>query len=171
MNRPGLKQAAFTVIACALTAALLLFYNYRTQKKIAVVDAIKLVNAYKMKQELESKAAGGLKFLSHQVDSFKQELTVKSKLKDYPKEQLQVLYGGYVKAQQQLDEFYQQSNQSINEQVWKRLNPLIDQYGKEKDFRLIIGANGMGSVLYNDDYYDRTAELIEYVNKKYEAGS
>ena len=40
---------------------------------------------------------------------------------------------------------------------------MIDDYGKEGGYRLIIGANGMGSVLYNDDYYDCTKEVVDFV--------
>jgi Skp family chaperone for outer membrane proteins len=70
-----------------------------------------------------------------------------------------------------LDNDYTQSNRDINEQIWKRLNPLLDEYGKKKKLHLIIGANGMGSVLYNDEYYERTNDVISYINKKYYEGN
>lgn len=171
MTRSELKQTGITVIACLITAAALLFFNHRNQKKIAVVDAVKLFNDYKMKQELEARSAGRLKYIAHVADSMKSELAAKSKIKDVPRADLEALYKAFSQAQATLEQEYQQSNQSINEQVWKRLNPLIDEYGKSGGFRLIIGANGMGSVLYNDDYYDQTKELTEFVNKKYEEGN
>jgi outer membrane protein len=95
----------------------------------------------------------------------------KSKVKDVPRAELEQLYKTFCQAKATFEQEYQESNQSINEQVWKRLNPLIDEYGKAKGFRLIIGANGMGSVLYNDEYYDQTKELTDFVNKKYEEGN
>lgn len=45
--------------------------------------------------------------------------------------------------------------------LWKSM-------AKKRHLHLIIGANGMGSVLYNDDYYDMTNDLINYANKEYE---
>ncbi len=161
----------FTVIACLITAAAVLWIGERKQKKIAVVDAIKLFNNYKMKKELEARSAGRLEYVAHVADSLKKELTAKSQMKDVPKAELETLYRTFSQAQAGLEQEYQQSNQSINEQVWKRLNTLIDEYGKAKGYRLIIGANGMGSVLYNDDYYDQTQALTDFVNKKYEEGN
>lgn len=171
MTRPEWKQIGITLLACLLTGAIVLLIVRYNQKKIAVVDAVKLFNAYKMKQEMEAKAGGRLRFLAHQADSIKQELTVKSKTKGVPEQELQRLYQSYNTARSGLEQEYEESNQAINEQVWKRLNPVIDEYGKEKGLRLIVGANGMGSVLYYDAYYDHTEELIEYVNQKYETGN
>jgi outer membrane protein len=171
MTRSELRQTGITILACALTAAILLFIQKRDNKKIAVVDAIKLFNSYKMKMELEAKAAGSLRYLGNQADSLQKELEGKSKVKDVPKAELEGLYKTYMQARGLLEREYEQSNQSINEQVWKRLNPLIDEYGKKEGLRLIIGANGMGNVLYNDDYYDQTKEVIDFANKKYEAGN
>lgn len=171
MNNAIIRQYFFTIIACGITALAITWNNNRINKKIAVVDAIQLVNSYKMKLELEAESGELLTFLGRKADSLKQDLTGKSKVKDFPKPELDRILSAYRNAQGLLEQQYQQSNQSINEQVWKRLNPLIDEYGKGHGFRLIIGANGMGSVLYNDAYYERTKELIDFVNKKYEEGN
>lgn len=171
MDKYGLKHILITMVLCGITAAAVLIANQRANKKIAVVDAIKLFNSFKMKQELEAKSGDVLKYLGHQADSFKNDLAAKSKMAGFPKAELEKLYVQFRNAQGQLEQTYQETNQSINEEVWKRLNPLIDDFGKEGGYRLIIGANGMGSVLYNDDYYDRTQELIDYVNKRYEQGN
>ena len=171
MNKLMTRQSLFTIVLCGITAVALLLFNQRNNKKIAVVDAIKLVNSYKMKVEMEAKSAGALKFLAHKADSIKQNLMAQSKVKDFPKEKLNEIYAEFTNAQSEFERLYQQSNQEINEQVWKRLNPLVDEYGRNNGYRLIIGANGMGSVLYNDDYYDRTKEVIDFVNKKYEEGN
>ena len=171
MNRSELRQILITLIACVLTGVTVLLITNNNSKKIAVVDAVKLFNSYKMKKELEGKEAAPLQFLNHQVDSLKNELTARSKTQGSDPKMMQQLYTVFRQAQARLDQEYQQSNQAINEQVWKRLNPQIDEYGKKHGLRLIIGANGMGSVLYNDDYYDRTQEVIDFVNKRYDEGN
>lgn len=171
MNKSEIRQIIITIICCVITASGIILWTSGNNKKIAVVDAIQLFNSFKMKIELEEKASGGLRYLGHQADSLQKELEGKSKVKDFPKAELEGLYKTYMQAKGLLEQEYQQSNQSINEQVWKRLNPLIDEYGKKEKLRLIIGANGMGNVLYNDDYYDQTKEVIDFVNKKYETGN
>lgn len=168
MLRTEIRQIIITVLLCIATAAAVLWIVNRNSKKIAVVDAVKLFNSYKMKLDLEAVDGRKLDFLAKRVDSLKQELAVKSKSPGIPKQELEQLYRVFQMEQANLETQYQQSNQSINEQVWKRLNPLVDEYAKKEGLRLIIGANGMGSVLYYDDFYDKTKEVIDYVNKDYE---
>lgn len=157
---------------CAIAASTALFFIMQHQeKKIAVVDAVKLFNEYKMKTELEAKVSQRLQYIGHVTDSLKNLLQAQSKDASVSKEDLQKVYAQYMQVQNQFDAEYQETNSQINEQVWKRLNPLIDEYSKEQGLRMVIGANGMGTVLYNDDYYDHTASLIKYVNEKYEKGN
>lgn len=171
MKRTEIRQTIITVVACIITGSITLFLMHRTQKKIAVVDAIKLFNSYAMKKELEAKAGGQLQYLNKISDSIKQVLTMKSKEGKTPKSELQLIYKAYINSQTILEQAYQQSNETINEEVWKRLNPAIDEFGEINGYRLIIGANGRGSVLYNNDYYDETKEVIDFVNDKYENGN
>lgn len=170
MTKADIRQLLITLTACILTAVIIMFSEHRNRKKIAVVDAVKLFNGYKMKQELEAKAGVQLQYLTKVTDSIKQVLTLKSKEGKTPEPAVKELYKSYIEARANLEQAYQQSNATINEEVWKRLNPAIDEYGRNRDLRLIIGANGRGSVLYNDDFYDRTNDIIDFVNDKYEKG-
>ncbi len=138
-------------------------------KKIAVVDAVRLFNAYNMKKELEQKEKSKLQFMGKQLDSLSNMVNVAKASKNDVEIKRSLYAEAYVK--DAIEKEYTDGNKSINEQVWKRLNPAIDEYGKQKGLRLIIGANGMGSVLYNDDYYDLTEDAIKYINKKYEEGN
>ena len=49
---------------------------------------------------------------------------------------------------------------NINEQVRDRLNPLIKDFAVKNNYRIVVGANGMGTVLYNADVVDITDKLI-----------
>lgn len=162
------------VLASLLSSALCSFLVYLAlgsqMKKTAVVDAVRLFNSYKMKAELEEKAKQRLDYLGHQADSLNQVIGMAQKT-GAGEQELSKLAEVYQYAQVSLEQEYQKSNNEINEQVWKRLNPLIDEYGKKEGLHLIIGANGMGSVLYNDNYYDHTDQVISYVNGKYEKGN
>jgi hypothetical protein len=106
MNKSMLRQSLFTVVLCGITACVVILFNQQNNKKIAVVDAIKLVNSYKMKMEMEAKSAGTLKFLVQRSDSLKQNLMTQSKVKDFPKEKLNEIYTEYTRAQAQLESVY-----------------------------------------------------------------
>jgi outer membrane protein len=168
-----MKEAKVILVCaamCVLTGLAVYTVITSQQKKIAVVDAIKLVNDFSMKQEMERIAKVKLQGLSHQLDSIQNVLRMANGLGKGEAEIKQLSYAyDYLKAK--LENEYAQSNQDINTAVWKRLNPLIDAYGKEKDLHLIIGANGMGSVLFTDQYYDITDEVNKYVNRKYAEGN
>ena len=135
-------------------------------KKIAMIDAVTLFNEFKMKKELENDFKGLLQMYQQKVDSVGKVI----KLIDpkASKEQLNELYRAYDFYKSKYESEYSASNQTVNEQVWKRLNPILEEYGKAKGYNLILGANGMGTVLYNDSYYDITKEVIAYVNSKYD---
>lgn len=138
-------------------------------KKIGVVDAVRLFDGYNMKKEMEDKAKGKLQTLGRQMDSVTNLYNMAKAGKNEDEIKRLAYAANYMKAS--LEEEYKRSNQEINQQVWKRLNIAMDAYGKNKGIHLIIGANGMGTVLYNDDYYDLTTDAIKFVNSKYEEGN
>lgn len=163
-----MKKGFYALLAVCLCLNLGVYLLLHTQmKKIAVADAVRLFNNYNMKKELESKDEPLLKFLNSRLDSLDAVIKNTSTSAASDEKQAQ-LYTSYKETQSLLEESYRRSNQAINEQVWTRLNPLIEEYGKKYGYRLIVGANGMGSVLYHDGYYDVTEDLIKFVNNKYE---
>jgi len=163
------RTGLYCFLMCLVTGISVYFLNARENRKTGVVDAVKLFNQYNMKKELEGQAKGKLQMITKELDSVTNKLRMAKASKN--EEEEKSLFGTYRYLKESLDAEYKQTNDDINAAVWKRLNPLINEYGKKKKLHLIIGANGMGSVLYNDDYYDLTSEVISYVNKKYEEGN
>lgn len=170
MQSNFLRQWALGLLTSGAIAIGLIAYFKNEEKKIGLIDAVKLFNGYKMKAELESLAAVKMEALGREADSLKQLLSARGKAPAGPDKELELLYRQFMEAQQRLEEAFEASNRSINEQVWDRLNPLIDEYGKKAGLRAILGANGMGSVLYYTDYYDHTQQAIDFVNQRYEHG-
>jgi Skp family chaperone for outer membrane proteins len=154
------------LLMCACTGAITYVLLKRQSKKMAVADAVKLFDQFNMKKEMEAAAKMRLDRLNGQADSVNSQLQVARAAHD--EDAIKRLTYAYSYFRSEFDREYTQSNRDINEQVWKRLNPSVEEFGKGKALHVIIGANGMGSVLYNDDYYDVTDELINYVNSRYE---
>jgi len=170
MRSRQIIQVFFIAAFCAITSVAVLYSVLKKElKKTAVVDAVKLSNHYKMKVELEEREAVQLKGLGRTADSLKQSFQLAQKM-NAGEPVLRALDQAFRIAAINLEQQYEQSNQEINEQVWKRLNPLVDEYARQNGYHLIIGANGMGSVLYNDDFYDITEQVISFVNRRYEQG-
>jgi len=156
----------YSFLMCIATGCTVYRLTEYRQKKIAVVDAVKLFDRFNMKKELESKEKIKLELIKKQADSIGNQLQLARAGQD--EASVKKLAYAYNYAKAELENEFKMGNREINEQVWKRLNPTVNEYGKKKGLHVIIGANGMGSVLYNDDYYDLTEDLIKYVNQKYE---
>lgn len=163
------KVLFISFLMSATTGACVYWLESRRFKKIAVVDAVKLFDRFNMKKELEANEKAKLQAISKQVDSIANQLELARASRN--EDEVKKMTYGYNYMKTNLENEFRQGNRDINEQVWKRLNPVVEEYGKMKGLHVIIGANGMGSVLYNDEYLDLTEDIIKYVNNKYEAGN
>lgn len=159
------KVLLLALLASIPVSVATVFLVQQKQKKIVVVDAIKLFNGFGMKVEMENKAAVVLKQIRRKCDSLGNMINV---IEQSGHSADELLVNEFRNARAAFEQEYEASNNEINQQVWKRLNPLIAEFGRESHFAVVIGANGMGSVLYNDGSCDVTEEAIKYVNKMYE---
>jgi outer membrane protein len=140
----------------------ILSYFVYQQSKIKYVDTIKLVQEFAMTKELEKKEEPTIKGFTARID------TISAFIKNTNNKDLkQNLLVEYDKMQNTFQSYYANSNKEINGKIWERLNKIIPEFGKQNDFCLLIGANGMGTILYGKENKDVTVELIEFANKKY----
>jgi outer membrane protein len=136
-----------------------LLFNQK-KDKVVYADAIRLFNEYQFKKDMERESQGVLNRLKHEADSV--SVIYKVNPNDIGAQQLMA------EKQRQLSEGFNKVNKEINEKVWQRLNPKIQEFGKNNNVEMLIGANGMGTVLYADESRDITDALIKYVNENYE---
>jgi outer membrane protein len=159
-----MKKVIITIVVSAIVlVGSLYLFTKGNEKKIVYADAIRLFNEYKFKIELEKMGQGTLTRLKNQLDSV--SVIYKANPADERGQQL------VAESQQKLAEAYTAINKEINQKAWERLNPVINKFGKEKGIDMLIGANGMGTVLYASDTRDVTDELIKYANGNYDKGN
>ncbi|WP_298487871.1 OmpH family outer membrane protein [uncultured Maribacter sp.] len=58
----------------------------------------------------------------------------------------------------------------ILQAVFNKVNGFIERYGKSKGYKVILGANGQGNILYVEGKSDITEEIIEALNQEYVKG-
>ena len=160
--------ALLFVVALFLSGIGYTYYVHRQITKVGVVDIVKVTSKFQLKKELQSKVEAALNEYSNRIDSLNAVL-------EYTRTSHPEKVGIYEKQLSELKEeaqnMYTISGRSITEQVWKRLNPIIQAYGKEKGYRMILGANGNGGVLYAESASaDITEDIIKYVNRNYAGG-
>lgn len=151
--------------ALVLIIGMVLCWQLMKPAEVAYIDIGRLVGGYQMKKDLDKQANGDLQRIKSVADSLKM---IKKAALGTPTPRLdsQLQYVQYA-----FQQYYEQSNRKISEKIWERLNPLLEQYGKERNIRLLVGANGAGTVLYGDKGIDMTDDLIKYLNSKYEKGN
>lgn len=137
---------------------MVVFFQSCQSKKTGYVDTFKLVSDFELQKEYSSLARKELDQARTSIDS----VIAIEKLKDT------------VRANVLKDELYTSLSRNVEDHtkelekiIWNRLNPYISQYGKEKGYQYIYGANGTGNILYADKSEDITDQLIIYVNNRY----
>lgn len=164
------KVIGYSIVAIVMLVTLSwLYYVHNELNKIVVVDVIQVFNEFRMKKELESSVEKELNMYSDRIDSLTSLYELSIGNKDESRARVIGEDIAYVKMETQ--RVYEISNKNINELVWKRLNPLIKEFAEKNSYRIVIGANGMGSVLYNKEVTDRTKDLISFINTRYETGN
>jgi outer membrane protein len=151
----------------SLTLSLWLFVS---RPRIAYIDTVRLFNEYKLKTDLETNEEGRLLSIRARADSlkalygtlFSQQVVDTVKAAEIQMEM--------AAASRDFDSEYGRSNSEINQTVWKRLNPVIDRFAKDENVDLMLGANGMGTILYGENGIDYTDKMIKYANDSYKKG-
>jgi len=159
---------SISVIACDKKAEV-------KEVKTAYVDTSKLMSEYTEAKDLEAKykaqAEEKGRLLEAEINRFKQEAS---------NFQAQAQANGQAWAQQkgaELQKREQQLSQQLQQESGKEMDSLVSgvkkfikSYGKEKGYSYIFGTGDVASVLYAEDKYDITKELIAALNEKYKAG-
>jgi outer membrane protein len=132
--------------------------------KTAYVDTSKLMSEYTEAKDLEAKykaqAEEKGRLLEAEINRFKQEAS---------SFQTQAQANGQAWAQQKGAQLQQESGKEMDSLV-SGVKKFIKSYGKEKGYSYIFGTGDVASVLYAEDKYDITKELIIALNEKYKAG-
>ena len=72
-------------------------------------------------------------------------------------------------AQQSLSQQLQQDSSVEMDSLVKGVKTFIKSYGKEKGYAYIYGTGDAASILYAEDKYDITKEIVKALNDKYKA--
>ncbi|MNS22965.1 hypothetical protein D3C72_547700 [compost metagenome] len=156
----NIKRNLPLITIALILAGVITYLFIKKDNKVVYIDTIKLFNDFKYTKELEH--------------SYEQTL-VNSKNRYDSLAALAKLHPGNMELNTLLEQeggrfsvVYEQIKETISKKSWERLDPLIKEFGNTQDYELLIGANGMGTVLYGKEHTDKTQQLIDFVNKKYE---
>ena len=167
---------AFSIISCNKTAEV-------TSSKTAYVDTSKLMSEYTEAKDIEAKYKAKSeemgKELEAEVARFKTEAAsfqknaqvngqawAQQKGAELQKREQQLQY-----AQQSIAQQLQQESGVEIDSVVSNVKKFIKTYGKEKGYAYIYGTGEAATILYAEDKYDITKDIIKLLNDKYKSGS
>ncbi len=131
--------------------------------KTAYVDTSELMKEYTEAKDLEAKykaqAQEKGRQLEAEINRFKQEA---SNFQAQAQQQL-----GY--AQQALSQQLQMESGKEMDSLVSGVKKFIKAYGKEKGYAYIYGTGDAASILYAEDKFDITKDIIKALNEKYKA--
>ena len=167
---------AFSIISCNKTAEV-------TATKTAYVDTSKLMSEYTEAKDIEAKYKAKSeemgKELQAEIARFKTEAAsfqknaqingqawAQQKGAELQKREQELQY-----AQQSISQQLQQESGVEIDSVVSNVKKFIKTYGKEKGYAYIYGTGEAATILYAEDKYDITKDIIKLLNDKYKSGS
>lgn len=165
---------SISVVACNKTAEV-------KEVKTAYIDTSELMKEYTEAKDLEAKYKAQSEEKGRQLEAeisrFKQDAAnfqaqaqangqewAQKRGAELQKREQQLGY-----AQQALAQQLQQASGAEMDTLVKGVKKFIKEYGKEKGYAYIYGTGDAASILYAEDKYDITKEIIKALNDKYGA--
>jgi outer membrane protein len=165
---------SFSIISCNKTAEV-------ASTKTAYVDTSKLMTEYTEAKDIEAKYKAKSEEMGRELEAeiakFKAEAAsfqknaqmngqawAQQKGAELQKREQQLQY-----AQQSIAQQLQQESGVEIDSVVSGVKKFIKTYGKEKGYAYIYGTGDAASVLYAEDKYDITKEIIKLLNDKYKS--
>lgn len=156
--------------------ALVVVSSCQEQSKIGFVDNGKLINGYQKKIDVEGQFQVEIDAFNKRVDSLGksfQSQAAQLQEKD-PQMQQKSSQDQYQALAQQYQQFQQQSQmeeqqiqrkgQSQIDTLIKDVRSFVKDYGEKHGYSFILGSNEAGSVMYGEEKYDLTQEILDALN-------
>jgi outer membrane protein len=162
-------------LSVVLTVGIFLLLQRVTASKTGYIKSGIVLQEYKEMKDVSDQFNGELKLVQNNLDTLRKRYD-RLKLMEgtiSPKEQKDWLYRLEV-AQNEYEKYNQQASQQMNsrkqeltKRVLETVNSFIQQYGKEHNYKLILGTTDDGSILYGNEADDMTQLLLEKLNEQY----
>ncbi|WKN45338.1 OmpH family outer membrane protein [Tunicatimonas pelagia] len=156
-----------------------IYYLHLTDKeKVAYVDSVKLLAEYRgMADAQQAYQKKAIQWQAN-IDTLKQEMqvvqakyqeqkTLKTTTLAQTEQELKSKQQQLVNYQRAIQEKVTQEDQQMTQQVLSQVNSLVEEYGKKHGYRVILVANGSGTIAYAQEGADLTSELLKVLNEAY----
>ena len=163
-NKTFIALLLFSITACG-------------SDKIGYVDLNKLYEGFSYKKNLTEEFNKVKSARQRILDSVEIELnqmagTIEqgNKFNAFTEKEFEERKNKYFQLAKQFEEDNQALSESYNSKVILQLNTYLKEFGKKNKFKILLGADNKGSILYGDESLDQTENALKYVNESFEGG-
>lgn len=172
------KFKLFLIVALSvlfLQGVFTLIWSSVRKNKTAYIKTEQVYNGFGLKKRLETDLKKTVDIRQHLLDSLRLQLDLFSmQLQDKNKKADSNLVNSFSSMRENYfrrQEEFRQSNESLakqyTDQVWAQLNQYLADYGHQKGYEYIFGANGDGALMFADDAVNITDDVSAYVNTRF----
>ena len=149
--------------------------------KIAYVESSKMLDGYKGMQDarrnFEAKAKGWERQNRNLVGGFQsavqkyqqQAASLTPEQRAATEQRLQAQQAEVGQQQQKLQQQAAEEEAKVTQQVLERVNKLVEQYGKDNGYEMILIAAPSGTIAYGRKDLDITPQVLKHLNAAYSA--
>jgi len=174
-----MNKLALSLALIALIASIFSFLYFKNSTQQVYVDVNKLLDGYDrtkdVRKDFEEKAASMNANVDSLLGNWQKELKAYEKERSsMTQKELALKQELLTNKQQQLNAYQQavqkqlqEEDQKVTQTVINDINDYVKEYGKEKGYRIILGATGSGTIMYADEGADLTQEILDQLNASY----
>lgn len=142
-------------------------------KKTVFIDNYKVFDEFEFKKtqdtllyKVEEEVSVQLDSITKALSNVRKEITTNTKSKELLLK-YNALKKEYSAARQEAENTIKTESTRLTNEVYKKLNGYIEEYGKANSLDIILGSDGNGSVMYVDSTMNATEDVIDFINAKY----
>ncbi|MDY8138492.1 OmpH family outer membrane protein [Aquimarina sp. 2201CG5-10] len=154
------------VLAVALIILLSLHFVKPSKSEIVYVDNVELFNDFNMSKDLGKINTEKMNVERKKMDSLYSIYSIFREQKN--KEKTTELEKQLRAQDQELRKTKDFLSKDLNRKVWNRLNQYIKEYGETHKYKIVLGTQGNGNVMYAEEVINITSNVLIYANEKYE---
>ncbi len=141
------------------------YVNSDHNPKTLYVNNSKLFSEFNMTKDIKSIEEKKIKAKGKYLDSIYNAYQISADKESETSKKLQNKIALLNKEFQDLQNNY---TNNLTQKVWLRLNTYIDDYCKLHEIKIVFGTNGNGNIMFADETYEITNQILKYCNEKYE---
>mgnify|MGYP001550628579 CR=1 FL=1 len=162
------------VVVISVGLSVMLNGTFSGGQKIGWISLPEVFNKFEYKSELEKKFKLSEEARKKIIDSLEMNVkitykTIQALQKPDPElnAKFELQRDAFMQRKEQLESENLNMRNDFNTQILNQLNQYVKDFGKENNYKIILGAEGNGSLMFGNEANDLTAEILIYINEKY----